>query len=125
MKVRHKFEQTEFDLVEASEHFYIVSSPSTYRFVVPKTDFVLIPTDRWQDVTGECRADDNGCVLHHDGEETLQIWIPVLRHGFGGRYAYRLRKVQVPNHGSGMSSYFLVERKVEGGGKGYCQEDQP
>ena len=71
--------------------------------------------DRWQDVTGACGFQEGSprevrFFQHRVGTpdwNTLFEW-PYLATIEG----YRLRKVQVPNHGSGMSSYFLVERKV-------------
>lgn len=85
--------------------------------VVPET---AKPLDHWQDVTGKCRVDSE-CIVHDHDEGPVQIYIPVIRHGYNDEYRYRLRKVRcnhecykgeqnVTRWGDGWA--FLVERKV-------------
>ena len=99
-------------------------------FVLPLTDYKpvvesigadaaqpLPPHARWQDVTGECRPMLHSVILGHWGSTDgktgyLSHTGIILPPDTKDNDEYRLRKVQAPNHGSGMSSYFIVERKV-------------
>lgn len=64
--------------------------------------------ERWEDISEQCNT---ASVVHEDPENGRCT----VMHGgcsISTENGYRLRKVQVPNHGSGMSSYFVVEKKV-------------
>ena len=100
MKVRHKQDGYIYNVIEESATYYICKD--TAQALRKNEVEVIADESRWQDVTGECEGWSGAeyCITH-DGKQ-----IGPRKH------EYRLRKVQVPNHGSGMSSYFIVERKV-------------
>ena len=110
MKVWHKDKHYIVgEVFQESPSHYLVYLPNTESdsplYAYPKTTFEPVPTDRWQDVTGECSVKLDGPVmqrgLYHDGRQ-LDSDI------------YRLRKVQMWEElqRSTKEWAFLVERKV-------------
>ena len=120
MKVRHKtlWQQTSPWLVmEESENYYIAAQiPYTslnpeHLELLPKSLYERIPTDHWQDVTGECslRMDGTTQLVDHDS-----VWGAVAQAN--PTAPYRLRKVQLlaplepVTH---LQWAFVVEQKVD------------
>lgn len=100
MKVRHK--QHPDVIVELD-----ANTREQWLAGLPKAEWEPVPTDHWQDVTGECEVEWDGAKLRYpDGRENE---LPLN---------YRLRKVQfewfhgVPLGDAQAGWAFIVERKV-------------
>ena len=122
MKVRHKVvRDLHWSVVDEGRDYFIVST-DVATWALPKSQYEPIPTDCWQDVTGECETaeyDSDGprCRLtHKDGLNLEQVGYPLSRPApYRVKHEhYRLRKVQfdVPCKPDGGWA-FIVERKVE------------
>lgn len=87
---------------DVNEHYYqCVDNIHGYIPYLLKAHYVPCEAQVvWRDVTSEIEYDDHSKFSHlkHNGKYVF--------HG-----QYRLRKVAVPNHGSGTSQYFIVEQK--------------
>ena len=113
MKVRHKDKHYIVgEVFQESPSHYLVYLPNTESdsplYAYPKTTFEPVPTDRWQDVTGECEVVEGVSgqqyVNHGDHHFGVVNYTPY----------YRLRKVQMWEElqRSTEEWAFRVERKV-------------
>lgn len=86
---------------ESDDEYAVKAKGHAHLHFLPKSDYVPCEAPVvWRDVTSEIEYDDHSKFSHlkHNGKYVF--------HG-----QYRLRKVAVPNHGSGTSQYFIVEQK--------------
>ena len=117
MKVRHQVvRDLHWSVVDEGRDYFIVSTDGA-TWALPKSQYEPIPTDRWQDVTGECEVDypmSGGTAIHNTGANCpSRIYLQAPQ-------GYRLRKVQTAVWSDEQHRYvsdpkwvFLVERKVE------------
>lgn len=112
MKVRHKVHHSnQHTVLEESSSYYICDlapQPPSCHTMLSKAEYEPVPTEHWQDVTGECEVGDAGIFVKHRRD------VPVRITPAGEDIGYRLRKVQVNlNHyRDEQQCAFLVERKV-------------
>ncbi len=114
MKVRYKYGHTDsHEVLDESKDYYLIKLNGVQ--ALPKADYVVVPTETWRDVTGECvfspdhvQGEEEGRILHKrpGGGDVV-----VIGHGPTIMWdGYRLRKVE-NLYNDLHQTYFIVERK--------------